>query len=134
MIRKYWFLLLLGFCAIGMLIGYLSINRLNSHYLVTFGIVKNIESSSKGGGKLVSYSYSIDNKNYNGKSVILYSQAYSSVEFKFLIGKTLAVVYDSKNPQNSEMLFLPNQYKRYKIQMEEKFQPIIDSVNRVVTE
>lgn len=131
-LNTYWFLFLIGVCVIGLGVAYFQKVKLEGNYVVTYGNIRFLEGSSKGGGVLVEYSFDINGRNYLNKTAILYSQSFFPHKFSFLVGKDLAVVYEKKLPGNSKMLFLRKEYEKFDITVSQKYDSIVKEIESIV--
>ncbi|WP_460551744.1 hypothetical protein [Ferruginibacter profundus] len=116
---KRGYLLFFLFIVITLYIAYRQTRNLENNFLVTNGYVENMETFPQNIEVFVTYSYIINGKKLKNKSSIPFSKK-SDISFinNTLLHKSLPVIYEKGNIENSMMLFTKTEFLKYKISNE----------------
>jgi hypothetical protein len=94
-----------------------------------------IQTSSKGGGAFVKFTYQIGQKELSNSTPI---NIRSTKEYQFLYallkGITLPIIYQANEPSNSKMLFTYKEYVKYKISVPFGKEYILNSIDSLVND
>ena len=133
MLKKIFGITFLLFCCLAIWYGFYQKDKLIKNHLIINGEVQNVSYLSKSTDYFVAYFFRIKGKLYTAKSPIPYTK-YSDVIFfdSLLKGKTIPVVYQTDNPDNSKMLFTQKDYNKYKVEVPQNIKPIIRSIDSLL--
>jgi hypothetical protein len=107
--------LLLALCVAGGTWGVISQNRRVKTHSFTYGQVCDYRVGGRGntGGIWIDFVYLVNNKQYKGSSRKSTEEIETSRIQEFMLHRVFPVVYEPSAPSNSELLVIPEDFKRF---------------------
>lgn len=109
-------ILCLIFCGMTVFWGLRNKSNLQRNHQLTIGTIEDCEN---GGGRgnagriYLSYTFSVDGKNYNAQSTYFSTEISYFDGVKFFVGKKFPVMYYPQNPSNASILITPKNFTRW---------------------